>query len=384
LSVKRKSQIQEGTEMKPTLIVACLGLLSVAATGGATAQTTNFTVIASGLDGPRGMKFGPDGNLYVAEAGIGGPNTTVGECTQVPAPYGPYGGGDTARISMIRPDGTRTIVADHLPSTHTAPPFDAASDGVADVAFIDNELYALISGGGCSHGNPDTPASVIKVDCAAGTWTQVADLSEWVMTHPAAVIQPDDFEPDETFYSMIALKKKLYVVGPNHGQVIEVEGNGKIRQLIDISASQGHIVPTAITFHDGNFQVGNLGTFESAAGTSLVLDISRAGKILDSTDGFTAVVGLAYHHERLYVLQLASPLGSTLTGDFAGTGKVVRVDPSGAIEDVVVGLTAPTAMTFDPEGNLFIANFGTFFPGAGQIIEVAAHELESSEEDASR
>ncbi len=68
--------------MKPTLIVACLGLLSVAATGGATAQTTNFTVIASGLDGPRGMKFGPDGNLYVAEAGTGGPNTTVGLCTQ--------------------------------------------------------------------------------------------------------------------------------------------------------------------------------------------------------------------------------------------------------------------------------------------------------------
>jgi hypothetical protein len=330
------------------------------------------------------MKFAPDGNLYVAEAGIGGPNTTVGQCTQVPAPYGPYGGGNTARISMIRPDGTRTIVADHLPSTHTAPPFDTASDGVADVAFIDDELYALVSGGGCSHGNPDTPASVIKVDRANGTWTQVANLSEWVMTHPSAVNEPADFEPDETFYSMIALKKKLYVVGPNHGQVIEVERDGQIRQLIDISASQGHIVPTAITVHHGKFQVGNLGTFESAAGSSVVLDISRDGNILNSTAGFTAIVGLSFRHDRLYVLQMTSPLGSLLTGDIAGTGKVVRLDPYGMVEDVVVGLSVPTAMTFDPEGNLYIANFGTLFPGAGQIVEVPAHALEPAEQDVSR
>lgn len=370
--------------MKMARLTACLVTLTVAIAGTAIAQTNEFTVVASGLDGPRGLKFGPDGNLYVAEAGTGGSNTTVGVCSQVPAPYGPYGGGSTARISMIRPDGTRTTVVDHLPSTHTAPPFDTASDGVADVAFIDDDLYALVSGGGCSHGNPDTPASVIKVDRATGTWTQVANLSEWIMTHPSAISDPADFEPDETFYSMIALRKKLYVVGPNHGQVIEIGRDGQIRQLIDISASQGHIVPTAITFHKGKFQVGNLGTFESAAGTSKVLDISRDGRILNSTAGFTAIVGLSYHHDRLYVLQMTTPLGSLLTGEIAGTGKIVRLDPSGSVEDVVVGLTVPTAMTFDPVGNLYIANFGTLFPGAGQIVEVVAHALDLAKEHASR
>src|SRR3982750_3866924 len=47
--------------------------------GDTTVTTTK--VFATGLNNPRGLKFGPDGNLYVAEAGIGGTDST--ECTQV-------------------------------------------------------------------------------------------------------------------------------------------------------------------------------------------------------------------------------------------------------------------------------------------------------------
>jgi hypothetical protein len=371
--------------MNQILAIACVGALSVGITGSATAQTNRFDVLAAGLDGPRGLRFGPDGNLYVAEAGTGGPRQTVGVCTQVPVPIGPYGGGDTARISMIRPDGSRTVVVDHLPSTNLAPPASDNTIGVADIAFIDGELYALSAGGGCSHGNPDSPSSVIRVDRDTGTSTQVANLSEWVMTHPAAIIEPDDFEPDETFYSMIAVKHKLYVVGPNHGQLVEVTREGAIRQVIDVSASQGHIVPTAVIFHAGEFQLGNLGTFGSAPGTSMVLDISRSGRILNSADGFTAIVGLSYRHNQLYALQLTTPLTSLLTGETAGMGKVVRLDPSGSVEDVVTGLTLPSAMTFGPDGDLFISNFGTGSPpGSGQIVRVGSETFEQREKDANR
>jgi hypothetical protein len=76
-------------------------------------------ILASGLEGPRGLRFGPDGYLYVAEAGTGGTTSTAGQCTQVPTPPGPWTGGPNARISKISPNGTRTTVASGFPSTFT-------------------------------------------------------------------------------------------------------------------------------------------------------------------------------------------------------------------------------------------------------------------------
>ena len=71
-----------------TLAGAATVLILLAPLGGATvhAQTFThslhpFTVFATGLNNPRGLTFGPDGNLYVAEAGLGGTNSTVGQCT---------------------------------------------------------------------------------------------------------------------------------------------------------------------------------------------------------------------------------------------------------------------------------------------------------------
>ncbi len=84
--------------------------------------STQFTIVATGLNNPRGLTFGPDGNLYVAEGGLGGTNsTTPAQCTQVPAPVGPYSGGFTSRISKISSNGDRTTVIGGLPSSQTSP-----------------------------------------------------------------------------------------------------------------------------------------------------------------------------------------------------------------------------------------------------------------------
>ena len=48
-----------------------LGLAALPATQAA-GQDSLWPVVASELDSPRGLTFGPNGTLYVAEAGVGG------------------------------------------------------------------------------------------------------------------------------------------------------------------------------------------------------------------------------------------------------------------------------------------------------------------------
>src|SRR4051794_20457014 len=83
---------------------------------GVAASTLPVTpqVYATGLNDPRGLAFGPDGALYVAEAGLGGSVSTIGQCFQKPFPFGPGTGGPTARISRISEAGVRTTVVEGL------------------------------------------------------------------------------------------------------------------------------------------------------------------------------------------------------------------------------------------------------------------------------
>jgi hypothetical protein len=71
------------------LLCLAASAASIASTPSSAQLPSNATVYASGLQAPRGLRFGPDGYLYVAEAGTGGSNSTGTACTQVPAPVGP-------------------------------------------------------------------------------------------------------------------------------------------------------------------------------------------------------------------------------------------------------------------------------------------------------
>ena len=69
---------------------------------------------------------------------------------------------------------------------------------------------------------------------------------------------------------------------------------------------------------------------------------------------------------RLYVLETIGVDSGT-----PGLSKIVRVDAGGNIETIASGLNFPSAMTFGPDGKLYVSVWGIGPPGLGQIVQVS-------------
>lgn len=332
--------------------------------------SVTVSVFAAGFNNPRGITFGPDGYLYVAEGGLGGLDSSTGLCDQVIPPVGPYTGDFTATISKISPSGDVSIVAENLPSSQTSPNLGSLVSGIADVEFIGNTLYALTAGAGCSHSFPDFPNSLLKIN-SDGTWDIIADLSEWQMNHPVRNPEEDDFEPDGTWYSMLVHNGYFYAVEPNHGEMVRISTSGDIRRVIDFSAVYGHIVPTSVAFH-GNYYVGNLNTFPIVTGSSNIYKVTPSGQSTVVATGFTTVVGLVFDNQAdMYVLEMSHADGDPTPN----TGRIVKVLPSGVKQVLVDTLFFPTSMTMGSDGALYVCNkgFGPPIPGFGEVLKVTTH-----------
>ena len=322
------------------------------------------TPFATGFNNPRGLEFGPDGYLYVAEAGVGGTNNSSALCPELSGDD-PYLGSPTGgRISKVNPTtGERTDVSTSLPSA-----VSGMGDvlGVADVTFIGNTLYALLSGGGCSHGVPSIPNGIVKVN-SDGSISVVADLGSWQVTHPE-LNPPPDIEPEGTWYSLSAVHGDLYALDPNHSGLVKVTTDGSITRVADITATQGHIVPTALAYK-GNFYVGNLNTFPIVDGSSNIYKITPSGETKIAETGFTTVLGLVFdNRDRMYVLENTTG-NNMFPTPFTGT--ILRVNPNGTRDVVASGLPFPTGMTLGPDGNLYVSIWGFGQPpGGGEVWKV--------------
>lgn len=321
--------------------------LAGAAVSAQSDEPTALTVAASGLTNPYGFAFDGDGNLIVAESGIGGDQPAPED---VPAPRGPYLAGPTGQLSRID-DGCPMPLAPGLASARGAA---GQTLGPADVAVIDDQIYLLQSAGGSTHTKSEQPAGIYAL--TGDELVLLADLGGWLRANPVIAPPTEGLDPDGEWIAMVAdpASDSLVVVERNHEQVVRVGLDGAISRVADLSADDQ--VPSALAIAaDGTIYVGNLSPEPYVAGAASVIRIDADSGSERVWSGLTLVTGLAIDQQgTLYASELSAgrerpPIIQP------GTGRIVRQTGPNTSEELVTQLHLPTAIRFGPDDALYVS-----------------------------
>ena len=182
------------------------------------ASNGGISLVASGLAAPRGMAWDPAGGMYVALAGSGG--DTPGQGGGMGQSVNTNKGGPTAGIVKVVA-GCGVPLATGLPSALSA---SGNYRGVAGIAFIGDDLFALVQGGGAIYGNPTQNNGIYRIS-ATGESDKITDLPNWMAVHPVAEI-PGDYTPIGDPFSLISGDNAVLAVEANSGQVLRIEADG--------------------------------------------------------------------------------------------------------------------------------------------------------------
>lgn len=341
----------------------------------------SLETVASNLDNPRGLTFGPDGALYVAEAGRGG----QGPCTTGPTGTGICFGLSGAVTRVI--SDTQTRIATGLPSL--AAPDGSDATGPHDVSFLENGYGFVTVGLGAApegralYGAAGADLGHLLRITTGGARQRISDVAAFEGSN-----NPDGGQVDTNPFAVLALRNQRIVADAGGNSLLMVSASGVIttvavfpNRTVPAPPIPGlppevemQSVPDSVALGpDGAYYVGELTGFPFQVGGARVYRVvpGRAPQIYAS--GFTNIIGLQFASDgNLYVLEHAT--NGLLQAEQPGgdyTGALVRVEPTTLNKTTVIstGLTAPTGLAISPSGGMYISNNGVS-AGGGQVVRV--------------
>jgi hypothetical protein len=339
-------------------------------------------LVMEGLRNPRGLAWGPEGALYVAEAGRGGPLH--------PGPCFESGGtvcyGLTGSVSRLW-NGEQTRVVDSLPSYAQVTSGRAEGPNGISLHGLGGAYVSIGLETDPSTLRPQAPewaqfARLVHLSPSAlspgsgkgragNSWEFVADLGQYEID-----VNPDCGDIDSNPFGVLAEPGGVIVADAGANALVRRAANGELSTIAAFSnnttipgpgcpaGSSRDFVPTSIIVGpDGAYYIGHLNGLTILPGSSSVWRMERGGVPEVYRSGFTWIIGLAFDPTgNLYVLQHS-------VGPFTNSGgSLVRVTPDGTPTTVVGNIPRPGGIVVGEDGAVYVSMVpGTNFKGNGEV-----------------
>ena len=339
-------------------------LIALVASASTRAQT--ITPVMTQLDSPRGLAWGPEGSLYVTEAGngqLGGPCAPVARGTNCYSASG--------AVSRLW-KGHQERVVTGLPSVFNPTTLDIT--GPHDISFKGRGgAYVTIGWGGAPaarSGLGDLGSlfgSLLKVE-PSGSWNVLTDVSAFeAENNPAG--GPLDSNP----YGVLAEPGGQFITDAGGNCLLHRKTNGDL-SLVAVFPPQpappprntAEAVPTEVERGpDGALYVSLLTGVPFTAGAALIYRVAPGEALQVYASGFKTITDFTFGPDgSLYVIEYAS--APTF---FGGPGKLIRVAPDGTRTTITAALNHPTGVLVGNDGAIYVSNNGNL-PAVGEVLRI--------------